>query len=151
MSHPPALSLDYLPCLGAFIRDKGRRVRTWANTSCHRSDYCRICILACPKVTNTAGYGLSLVALKLRWLAILTSKPHRLYPVIQAQTTPSRPHFFYSPGEKMATIASTRPASTAFPAQQDAALSSHQYTCNTCQVAFRYADTQKGHMKSDWQ
>lgn len=27
----------------------------------------------------------------------------------------------------------------------------HQYTCNTCQVAFRLADTQKGHMKSDWQ
>ncbi|KAK6218175.1 hypothetical protein LQW54_002925 [Pestalotiopsis sp. IQ-011] len=26
----------------------------------------------------------------------------------------------------------------------------HQYTCNTCQVAFRLADTQKGHMKSDW-
>ncbi|KAI1341202.1 C2H2 type zinc-finger-domain-containing protein [Xylariaceae sp. FL0016] len=36
--------------------------------------------------------------------------------------------------------------------RQDAAAapSSHQYTCNTCQVAFRYADTQKGHMKSDW-
>ncbi|KAI0514914.1 C2H2 type zinc-finger-domain-containing protein [Xylaria bambusicola] len=50
----------------------------------------------------------------------------------------------------MATIASNRPASTAFPAQQDVAPSSHQYTCNTCQVAFRYADTQKGHMKSDW-
>ncbi|KAI0904039.1 C2H2 type zinc-finger-domain-containing protein [Ustulina deusta] len=50
----------------------------------------------------------------------------------------------------MATIASNRPSSAAFQAQQDPAPSSHQYTCNTCQVAFRYADTQKGHMKSDW-
>ncbi|TGJ87983.1 hypothetical protein E0Z10_g784 [Xylaria hypoxylon] len=50
----------------------------------------------------------------------------------------------------MATIASNRPSNAAFQAQQDPAPSSHQYTCNTCQVAFRYADTQKGHMKSDW-
>ncbi|KAI0434220.1 C2H2 type zinc-finger-domain-containing protein [Xylaria sp. FL1042] len=50
----------------------------------------------------------------------------------------------------MATIASSRPSGATFQAQQDAAPSSHQYTCNTCQVAFRYADTQKGHMKSDW-
>ncbi|KAI0100230.1 C2H2 type zinc-finger-domain-containing protein [Nemania sp. FL0031] len=50
----------------------------------------------------------------------------------------------------MATIASNRASSAAFPAQQDATPSAHQYTCNTCQVAFRYADTQKGHMKSDW-
>ncbi|KAI0968261.1 C2H2 type zinc-finger-domain-containing protein [Xylaria arbuscula] len=50
----------------------------------------------------------------------------------------------------MATIASSRPSGAAFQAQQDPAPSSHQYTCNTCQVAFRYADTQKGHMKSDW-
>ncbi|KAI1816582.1 C2H2 type zinc-finger-domain-containing protein [Poronia punctata] len=50
----------------------------------------------------------------------------------------------------MATIASSRPSSTAHQGQPDTAPSSHQYTCNTCQVAFRYADTQKGHMKSDW-
>ncbi|KAI3324273.1 C2H2 type zinc-finger-domain-containing protein [Xylariaceae sp. AK1471] len=50
----------------------------------------------------------------------------------------------------MATIASSRPSSAAHPPQQDPAPSTHQYTCNTCQVAFRYADTQKGHMKSDW-
>ncbi|KAI1429862.1 C2H2 type zinc-finger-domain-containing protein [Xylaria sp. FL1777] len=50
----------------------------------------------------------------------------------------------------MATITSNRPSNAAFQAQQDPAPSSHQYTCNTCQVAFRYADTQKGHMKSDW-
>ncbi|KAI0199864.1 C2H2 type zinc-finger-domain-containing protein [Astrocystis sublimbata] len=48
----------------------------------------------------------------------------------------------------MATIASNRPSGA--QAHQDPAPSSHQYTCNTCQVAFRYADTQKGHMKSDW-
>ncbi|KAI1741620.1 C2H2 type zinc-finger-domain-containing protein [Xylaria scruposa] len=50
----------------------------------------------------------------------------------------------------MATIASSRPSGATFQAQQDPTPSSHQYTCNTCQVAFRYADTQKGHMKSDW-
>ncbi|KAJ2998188.1 hypothetical protein NUW58_g395 [Xylaria curta] len=50
----------------------------------------------------------------------------------------------------MATIASSRPSGAAFQAQPDSTPSSHQYTCNTCQVAFRYADTQKGHMKSDW-
>ncbi|KAI0875695.1 C2H2 type zinc-finger-domain-containing protein [Hypoxylon argillaceum] len=49
----------------------------------------------------------------------------------------------------MATIASNRPSGAAF-AQQDITPSAHQFTCNTCQVAFRYADTQKGHMKSDW-
>lgn len=27
----------------------------------------------------------------------------------------------------------------------------HPFTCNTCQVAYRNADLQKGHMKSDWQ
>ncbi|KAB5566458.1 C2H2 type zinc-finger-domain-containing protein [Coniochaeta sp. 2T2.1] len=27
---------------------------------------------------------------------------------------------------------------------------SHPYTCNTCQVAFRNSDLQKGHMRSDW-
>ncbi|KAI1322757.1 C2H2 type zinc-finger-domain-containing protein [Xylariaceae sp. FL0255] len=46
----------------------------------------------------------------------------------------------------MSTIISSRPS----VAQPDATTSSHQFTCNTCQVAFRYADTQKGHMKSDW-
>ncbi|KAI1872350.1 uncharacterized protein JN550_004069 [Neoarthrinium moseri] len=40
----------------------------------------------------------------------------------------------------------TRTASSGLAAAPD----SHQYTCNTCQVAFRLADTQKGHMKSDW-
>ncbi|KAI0477655.1 C2H2 type zinc-finger-domain-containing protein [Xylariaceae sp. FL0804] len=48
----------------------------------------------------------------------------------------------------MATISGSR--ASAGSANQDSAPSSHQYTCNTCQVAFRYADTQKGHMKSDW-
>ncbi|KAK4147458.1 C2H2 type zinc-finger-domain-containing protein [Dichotomopilus funicola] len=27
---------------------------------------------------------------------------------------------------------------------------SHPYTCNTCQVAFRNSDLQRGHMRSDW-
>ncbi|KAF3068370.1 Cytoplasmic 60S subunit biogenesis factor REI1 like protein [Daldinia childiae] len=50
----------------------------------------------------------------------------------------------------MATITGSRPAGTSLSNKQDPAPSSHQYTCNTCQVAFRFADTQKGHMKSDW-
>ncbi|KAI1172102.1 C2H2 type zinc-finger-domain-containing protein [Nemania sp. FL0916] len=50
----------------------------------------------------------------------------------------------------MATIASNRPSGAAFQTQPESASTAHQYTCNTCQVAFRYADTQKGHMKSDW-
>lgn len=45
----------------------------------------------------------------------------------------------------MATIGGSRAA----PAQDIA--SSHPYTCNTCQVAFRNSDLQKGHMRSDWQ
>ncbi|KAI1387371.1 C2H2 type zinc-finger-domain-containing protein [Hypoxylon trugodes] len=50
----------------------------------------------------------------------------------------------------MATVAGSRPSGAALHSQQDPAPSSHQFTCNTCQVAFRFADTQKGHMKSDW-
>ncbi|KAK7942810.1 uncharacterized protein PG986_011923 [Apiospora aurea] len=48
----------------------------------------------------------------------------------------------------MATISSSRPSNG--PAEKPDTSSSHQYTCNTCQVAFRFADTQKSHMKSDW-
>ncbi|KAK4232616.1 C2H2 type zinc-finger-domain-containing protein [Podospora fimiseda] len=29
-------------------------------------------------------------------------------------------------------------------------ISRHPYSCNTCQVAFRNSDLQKGHMRSDW-
>ncbi|XDG05829.1 hypothetical protein ABKA04_005444 [Annulohypoxylon sp. FPYF3050] len=50
----------------------------------------------------------------------------------------------------MATITEGRPSGAALPPKQDPAPSTHQFTCNTCQVAFRFADTQKGHMKSDW-
>ena len=32
-----------------------------------------------------------------------------------------------------------------------AAASSHPYTCNTCQVAFRGSELQRTHMQSDWQ
>ncbi|KAH9996441.1 C2H2 type zinc-finger-domain-containing protein [Xylariaceae sp. FL0662B] len=50
----------------------------------------------------------------------------------------------------MATVTESRASGAALSPKKDPAPSSHQYTCNTCQVAFRYADTQKGHMKSDW-
>ncbi|KAK0120186.1 hypothetical protein ONS95_011592 [Cadophora gregata] len=49
----------------------------------------------------------------------------------------------------MASIAASRmPAPTA-SGQADTA-SSHPYTCNTCQVAFRNSDLQRAHMRSDW-
>lgn len=47
----------------------------------------------------------------------------------------------------MATISGSRGALT----QDKDTSSSHPYTCNTCQVAFRNSDLQKGHMRSDWQ
>lgn len=34
--------------------------------------------------------------------------------------------------------------------QNVGAPASHPYTCNTCQVAFRNSDLQKGHMRGDW-
>ncbi|EFZ02375.1 C2H2 type zinc-finger domain protein [Metarhizium robertsii] len=43
----------------------------------------------------------------------------------------------------MASVAAAAPAGTGTSA-------SHPYTCNTCQVAYRNIDLQKGHMKSDW-
>ncbi|KAM0259344.1 hypothetical protein ACHAQJ_003376 [Trichoderma viride] len=36
------------------------------------------------------------------------------------------------------------------PAAAQGTSSSHPYTCNTCQVAYRNIDLQKTHMKSDW-
>ncbi|CAJ2505207.1 Uu.00g126010.m01.CDS01 [Anthostomella pinea] len=50
----------------------------------------------------------------------------------------------------MATVSANRASGASLAPTQDPAPSTHQYTCNTCQVAFRFADTQKGHMKSDW-
>lgn len=47
----------------------------------------------------------------------------------------------------MATIAASR--GSGLPTAQEAS-ASHPYTCNTCQVAFRSSDLQKGHMRSDW-
>ena len=36
------------------------------------------------------------------------------------------------------------------PPQAQPAASSHPFTCNTCQVAFRSSDLQRTHMQSDW-
>ncbi|CAN8098523.1 unnamed protein product [Discula destructiva] len=47
----------------------------------------------------------------------------------------------------MATINGSRGAP---PTQTKDTASTHPYTCNTCQVAFRNSDLQKGHMRSDW-
>lgn len=44
----------------------------------------------------------------------------------------------------MATVDVATLGGTADPA-------SHPYTCNTCAVAYRNIDLQRGHMKSDWQ
>ncbi|GKT86287.1 LOW QUALITY PROTEIN: zinc finger protein Yan [Colletotrichum tofieldiae] len=38
----------------------------------------------------------------------------------------------------------------AVPANGGATAASHPYTCNTCTVAYRNIDLQRGHMKSDW-
>ncbi|KAL1836614.1 hypothetical protein VTJ49DRAFT_4875 [Mycothermus thermophilus] len=46
----------------------------------------------------------------------------------------------------MATISGRRTA----PNNNVMGNPSHPYTCNTCQVAFRNSDLQKGHMRSDW-
>ncbi|KAK4654905.1 pre-60S factor rei1 [Podospora pseudocomata] len=48
----------------------------------------------------------------------------------------------------MATISGSRAAPGAAPGADIG--SSHPYTCNTCQVAFRNGDLQRGHMRSDW-
>lgn len=44
----------------------------------------------------------------------------------------------------MASVQSALPVAQAAP-------STHPYTCNSCQVAYRNIDLQKTHMKSDWQ
>ncbi|KAK5653376.1 hypothetical protein OQA88_9068 [Cercophora sp. LCS_1] len=49
----------------------------------------------------------------------------------------------------MATISGSRNAPAGDVAKMDYG-ASHPYTCNTCQVAFRNSDLQKGHMRSDW-
>ncbi|KAG9246633.1 C2H2 type zinc-finger-domain-containing protein [Calycina marina] len=36
------------------------------------------------------------------------------------------------------------------PATEADTSSTHPYTCNTCQVAFRNSELQRGHMRSDW-
>ncbi|KAG6087778.1 hypothetical protein E4U15_007369 [Claviceps sp. LM218 group G6] len=41
-------------------------------------------------------------------------------------------------------------ASVAAAAAGAGTAASHPYTCNSCQVAYRNIDLQKGHMKSDW-
>ncbi|MCJ1303651.1 hypothetical protein MMC08_006461 [Hypocenomyce scalaris] len=51
----------------------------------------------------------------------------------------------------MATITSNRPTPSApQPAAVSHIAQTHPFTCNTCQVAFRNSDLQRGHMRSDW-
>ncbi|KAI9845106.1 MAG: hypothetical protein M1837_005110 [Sclerophora amabilis] len=53
----------------------------------------------------------------------------------------------------MATIASARTSlggSSSSMGAQNPGGSSHPFTCNTCQVAFRSSELQRGHMHSDW-
>ncbi|KFY22325.1 hypothetical protein V493_06659 [Pseudogymnoascus sp. VKM F-4281 (FW-2241)] len=49
----------------------------------------------------------------------------------------------------MATMAASRPAAPPGLGASEPP-SSHPYTCNTCQVAFRNSELQRGHMRSDW-
>ncbi|SLM35332.1 c2h2 and c2hc zinc finger [Lasallia pustulata] len=51
----------------------------------------------------------------------------------------------------MATITATRlTSSTPQTAPVFNTAQTHPFTCNTCQVAFRNSDLQRGHMRSDW-
>ena len=50
----------------------------------------------------------------------------------------------------MASITTSRIPASGLSAQGDT-VSTHPYTCNTCQVAFRNSELQRGHMRSDWQ
>jgi hypothetical protein len=50
----------------------------------------------------------------------------------------------------MTSIAASRIAASSLAAKPDTS-ASHPYTCNTCQVAFRNSELQRGHMRSDWQ
>ncbi|TGO59288.1 hypothetical protein BCON_0046g00320 [Botryotinia convoluta] len=49
----------------------------------------------------------------------------------------------------MASITASRGPAPG-PSVQADTNASHPYTCNTCQVAFRNSDLQRGHMRSDW-
>ncbi|KAJ9151182.1 C2H2 type zinc finger-containing protein [Pleurostoma richardsiae] len=49
----------------------------------------------------------------------------------------------------MASITGTRAPSGGASTAEDPTIT-HPYTCNSCQVAFRNSDLQKGHMRSDW-
>ncbi len=60
-------------------------------------------------------------------------------------------HTVHSRLHVMTTVASSRDPALGLSAKPDSSLSSHPYTCNTCQVAFRNSELQKGHMRSDWQ
>ena len=52
----------------------------------------------------------------------------------------------------MATLMASRPTpSGAQSTTVSNTAQSHPYTCNTCQVAFRNSDLQRGHMRNDWQ
>lgn len=51
----------------------------------------------------------------------------------------------------MATVSASRGAPLSSDSIKMETGMSHPYTCNTCQVAFRNSDLQKGHMRSDWQ
>ena len=52
----------------------------------------------------------------------------------------------------MATITASRlPPIGAQENSGSSVTSSHPFTCNTCQVAFRNGELQRGHMRSDWQ
>ncbi|ESZ95084.1 hypothetical protein SBOR_4539 [Sclerotinia borealis F-4128] len=49
----------------------------------------------------------------------------------------------------MSSITPSR-SSASGPSDQVDINASHPYTCNTCQVAFRNSDLQRGHMRGDW-
>jgi len=48
-------------------------------------------------------------------------------------------------------IMATAVAASAMSATNKPSATTHPYTCNTCQVAFKGSELQRGHMQSDWQ
>lgn len=72
----------------------------------------------------------------------LTPPPHTHNKYTREKNTSE-----YLQEEDMATITSSRVP----PAGQADTSSTHPFTCNTCQVAFRSSELQRGHMRSDWQ
>lgn len=98
----------------------------------------------------------SFISLERRHIIIICSHKTKLFslflcfslslslsPFLSSQH-PHTPRLTHQNTSIMASAAAAAPATASTSA-------SHPYTCNSCQVAYRNIDLQKGHMRSDWQ